>query len=67
MSKPKTMQIVAALLASSGIIAFAFYSRYEASYKVPVVVFYIAAAVCLLPVVSTLVRCKLSRHGDLQK
>jgi len=67
MSRPKTIQIITALLASGCIIAFAFYNRYEASHKVPLAVFDIAAAVCLLPVASTLMRRKLPRHSNLQK
>jgi len=49
--------IIIALWASCGIVAFAFYERYRASEKAPAAVFYVAAAVIsLLPVLSALWR-----------
>jgi hypothetical protein len=59
MIKRLNANIIIALCASCGIVAFAFYERYEAVDRVPAVVFYITATViCLLPVFYALVRHK---------
>jgi hypothetical protein len=59
MLKRLDSNIIIALCTSCAIIAFAFYERHGASVNVPVVAFYIAAAIiCLLPVLYALLRRK---------
>jgi membrane protein YdbS with pleckstrin-like domain len=63
MLKRLNANIIIALCASCGIIAFAFYERYAAANRVPAVAFYVAAAViCLLPVFHALLRHKSCKN-----
>ena len=62
MLKKLNTNIILAFCTSCAMIAFAFYQRYETSITVPVVAFYIAAAIIsLLPVFYALLRRRICR------